>query len=461
MFPKSLQTMKMAIIAAGASVGAMLLMPTDAHAIPSFARQTGLACEACHTQFLELTPFGRLFKMRGYVQLSTKEVSATNEKKKQILSLSDLPPVSAMIQVSSTSTAKAQPDGTGAKQATNFALPQQLSLFYGGRVTPKLGAFFQLTYAGDSGSFGIDNSDIRFADDKEIGGQDVIYGITINNNPSVQDVWNSTPAWSFPSAEAVGAPASAASTLFGQDWIATNVAGIGAYAFINQLVYLEFTGYRTAHQGTDIPDSSTDHVIDTFAPYWRAALSKDWNRNSLEVGTFGMAARILNPNAAVPLSGAGQPSDKYLDIGLDAQYQYIGDDNIFTLAGRWIHERQKLNASFSQGLTAKTNEHVDQAQLVGSYYYKRKYGISLGLFQTTGSSDSTLYAASPYEGSRTNSPDTRYGMVEIDYMPWLNTKLFAQYTAFDKFNGSSSNYDGSGRSASDNNTLFVGLWSAF
>ena len=38
-----------------------------AYAVPSFGRQTGLACEACHTAFPELTPFGRRFKLNGYV----------------------------------------------------------------------------------------------------------------------------------------------------------------------------------------------------------------------------------------------------------------------------------------------------------------------------------------------------------------------------------------------------------
>src|SRR5258708_1597705 len=34
---------------------------------PSFARQTGLACSACHTHYPELTAMGRQFKLNGYV----------------------------------------------------------------------------------------------------------------------------------------------------------------------------------------------------------------------------------------------------------------------------------------------------------------------------------------------------------------------------------------------------------
>src|SRR5579863_10733549 len=45
---------------------AIALGPTRAFAVPSFARQTGQPCAACHTAFPELTPFGRRFKIGGY-----------------------------------------------------------------------------------------------------------------------------------------------------------------------------------------------------------------------------------------------------------------------------------------------------------------------------------------------------------------------------------------------------------
>jgi len=40
-------------------------------------------------------------------------------------------------------------------------------------------------------------------------------------------------------------------------------------------------------------------------------------------------------------------------------------------------------------------------------------------------------------------------------------KLSLQYTAYSKFNGGSSNYDGFGRNASDNNTAYALLWFAY
>jgi len=63
--------------------------------------------------------------------------------------------------------------------------------------------------------------------------------------------------------------------------------------------------------------------------------------------------------------------------------------------------------------------------------------------------------------SANGSPDTRGWIAEVNYLPWLNVKISAQYTAYSKFNGAGTNYDGVGRSASDNNTWYLLLWFAY
>jgi hypothetical protein len=50
------------IIALAAIVAAM----HPAQALPSFAQQTGQPCGTCHTDIPGLTPYGRLFKIKGY-----------------------------------------------------------------------------------------------------------------------------------------------------------------------------------------------------------------------------------------------------------------------------------------------------------------------------------------------------------------------------------------------------------
>jgi hypothetical protein len=50
---------------------------------------------------------------------------------------------------------------------------------------------------------------------------------------------------------------------------------------------------------------------------------------------------------------------------------------------------------------------------------------------------------------------------EISYVPWQNVKILLQYVNYQKFNGDSTNYDGNGRNAKDNNTLYLLGWFTF
>src|SRR5439155_903632 len=58
------------------------------------------------------------------------------------LKINLIPPVSTMLQTSLTQTAKAQP-GT---QNGNVEFPQELSVFFGEAISPRLGTFIQITY---------------------------------------------------------------------------------------------------------------------------------------------------------------------------------------------------------------------------------------------------------------------------------------------------------------------------
>ena len=78
-----------------------------------------------------------------------------------------------------------------------------------------------------------------------------------------------------------------------------------------------------------------------------------------------------------------------------------------------------------------------------------------------GSTDAVLYAPGSVSGFANGSPNSSGWVGELDYLPWQNVKLALQYTSYHKFNGASSNYDGSGRDASDNNTLYVLGWFNF
>lgn len=452
----------------GLAILATAMLSGPAQAVPSYARQTGLACEACHTVFPELTPYGRLFKLNGYVFQNVKQLSDINAQRSSTLSFNEIPPISVMLQISETHINKELPDlnlPSGVSQNDTIEFPQQASIFYAGRIAPYFGTFFQLTFDPSANSIGIDNTDLRFADSGIHWNRELIYGISLNNNPTSQDVWNSTPAWGFPFATFNASPSPAASAMI-DGGLGQQAAGGTAYLMVNRQFYGEFGAYRSAKIGftnntLQAPgplDSTADNVIDGLAPYWRFAWEREWGKNSLELGTYGLYTNIKPGGSATePVSITSGPNDQFTDVALDAQYQYIGEDHIFTLAGTWIHESADRHA------TAASHVHdgLDTVRVTGTYFYRRQYGGSLELFQTTGDRDATIFSPAAVTGSRNGLPDTRGATLELDYVPWLNTKIGLQYTAYLKFNGATSNYDGFGRNASDNNTLFLYLWTAF
>jgi hypothetical protein len=441
----------------------VLLAAPAAQAVPSFARQTGMACEACHTVWPELTHFGRVFKANGYVLENLKPVRGITAQKEEILSLSQFPPLSLMVQVAYTQLDKALPDGgTGGTtnlQNGNVAFPQQISLFYAGKIAPHAGAFIQLTYENSAGTIGIDNADIRIADLKDLpGGQSLIYGLSLNNNPTVQDLWNSTPAFGFPYAASNAAPGPSFGAkidgALGQD-----VAGLTGYVWWNESLYGEVGLYRTARQGTDQPlgSGSGGGVLSGTAPYFRLAYEHNWGRHSLEAGLYGATFKMF-PTLSSGLAPVQGASDRYQDLAQDLQYQFVGDKHFFSLTATRIHEKQSLDATYADQVAAdgdvgNLNNDLTTVRAFATYYYKRKIGGTFGLFKTTGSTDAV---AAP------DSPDSKGWIAEVNYMPWLNTKFSVQYTSYSKLDGLSDNVMGiPGRKASDNNTLYIRAWLSY
>jgi hypothetical protein len=454
------------------TLGVCLVHAAPSWAVPSFARQTGMTCAACHTVFPELTPFGREFKLNGYVLDNIKQVTGIDTSGAQTLAINSIPPISLMLQVSYTHTGSPLPDSaiTGAlAKDGDLLFPQQVSLFYAGKIADELGGFIQLTYDGAEDHFGFDNTDIRYAHHLSFGGPNgnahsMILGVTLNNNPTVQDVWNTTPAWGFPYSLSSVAPApiTSAKVDSGAGGFGQTVGGLGVYVWFDDHWYAEITDYISAIPGGAHPLDSTDtNVIQGNSPYWRVAYEQRWDRNSLEIGAYGLNSTV-HPGSMngvnTALAGA---TNKYTDAAADVQYEFIGEDHLFTFLGTYIHENQTLNASVIDGFANNDKNNLKTLKLAGEYYYKRMIGGSIGYFDITGSSDPLLYAPAAVTGSANGSPDSNGYILEVNYLPWLNTKLQAQYVGYQKFNGQSNNYDGSGRNASNNNTLYFLVWINF
>jgi len=509
---------RVAVFAAVAvfAIAAILLtveLTSPAQALPSFARQTGQPCGTCHTDFPALTPFGRRFKLLGYTTgggpyrttpwasqagrdaraeyenmmgyVKTLPAPPTSEADKEYV-----PPVSMMAVVGLTHTQANLGDLIGAppdpySQNNNVVL-SPFSAFWGGAITDNIGAFAQVTYnaigPGPSGdpfdrhTWTWDNTDVRYANTAHFGPLDFIYGVTANNNPTVQDLWNTTPAWSFPYA---------VSNVFGlqnpgtaiEGAFAAHVAGVGAYTMINDLLYLEFTGYKTLpfstqnNLGTD--PFGAPGQLGSIAPYWRVALEPHWGRNTFMVGAFGAQFNVhpwVDTSFASFSSAVFPQTDRFTDYGFDTQYQYQGDNWWLTLRGSYIREFQHLDATFfnqlgpnNNGLTNATDL-LNTLKLQASFAYgaDNRVVFTAQYFNAWGTADAGLFGFDPVTNLPL-TPATNGWTTEIAYIPfgaskmvgwpWFNARIGLQYTFYNKLNGTSVG-------AHDNNTLFLHAWFA-
>lgn len=492
-----------AATAAVLAVFLAILYAPSAEALPSYARQTGQPCGTCHTDFAGLTPYGRLFKIQGYTAgggayrstlfpdgssgrsyvppLLAKSIAVDNSAGTEVSTDPKpyAPPVAMMTVVGFSNTQAATPAPSAPFNGNNNIALSSVNFMYGGAITDHIGAFAQMSYNGQpAGGFAgdpfgqswtWDNTDIRYANSATIGGVNVTYGLTANNNPTVQDPWNTTPAWAFPY---VSSPFSAGlgPTPIIDGAFAQHVASFGAYAFVADMLYLEASMYGTLSPGAQIhlgvDPFGAPGQIDGAAPYWRVAFEPHWGNSWLEVGTFGMYANV-NPWSSPPsAAGTGVPvtfttgtfsqTDNYTDFGFDTQYQYQGDNFWITLRGSYIYELQKLNASFANGISANPSNVLNEARAYASLAYGNYNRVVLTgqYFTSWGTPDLGLYGGSPNtQGWIAEIAYIPFSMSQAPLWPWFNVRIGLQYTWYTEFNGTSVG-------ASANNTLYLYLWAA-
>jgi hypothetical protein len=419
-------------------------------ALPSFAVQTGQPCAACHVGAFgpQLKPYGRDFKLHGYVASDGKD-------KEHGL------PFAMTTQMSFTKTNKPQPGlaDQGFRPNDNFAI-DELSLYYAGRITPEIGAFIEVSYDGVAQQGGLGAVDIRHAREGQLFGQDVLWGLTANNGPTVTDPWNSTPTWGFPYNRSPLAPSPMASTLV-DGGLEGRVGGGGGYMLWNDLLYLEGDLYKGLNGNAlktvgQVPIDDGNRTT-SFIPYGRIALIKDWEKHHVEVGAFALSGDVMpggDQNFGV--------RNHTTDLALDATYQFIlhptkVTSDMISAHATFIHERSTMQASTAQSMTgAALNHSLDTFRADISYSWAATITPSIQYFRTTGSTD-PIYWTTP-----NGSPNSDGVIYEIAYVPWgkpdspypnVNLRLAVQYIDYFHFDGSALN-------ARDNNNFYFSLWTA-
>ena len=426
--------------------------PPKAEAVPSYARQTGLACSGCHYTPPELNPAGRRFKLLGYVDRAddTKVIKVDPGKKRAALDLLAALPLSAWLETSFTSTKSPVP-GT---QNGSIELPQDISLFVSGAWTRHVGSFMQVTYDTQDDHFSMDNTDVRYARLTKVGSKELALGVNVNNNPTVDDLWNSTPAWGFPFVADDWAPTPTAAPIIAS--LGQDVAGFGGYVMWDNHLYADATFYRSAHVGVAQPyagvaddGSPLAFNIRGLAPYWRVAFQQLTGKTQYEVGTYGMHMRS-SPGAITGLE------DDYTDFAFDTQIdRTIVRTDVLSLRATYIRENSNLVASAALGAASPGRHHLNTFLANGEYHFGNRASGAFGWFDTSGTVDPVLFPQADVSGSANGDPRGAGYIANFSYWPWQNLQLAAQYTGYTRFNGGNTNYDGAGRDANANNTLYL------
>lgn len=404
------------------------LCATQAHALPSFARQTGMDCVGCHIGGFgpQLTPAGIRFKLGGYTD-------SDGQSGKSL-------PLSAMVVASATHT-QADQEPTDHLKANNNVKMDEASIFYAGRITEHMGAFVQATYDGVEKKVGLDQTDVRYARSIDVGGKDTVLGVSVNNNPGVQDPFNTMPVWGFPYVSSKAGFGTGENATLINGGLEGRVVGASAYAFFDNSLYGELGSYRSMSPTaqTRLGLGADQQQLGGNA-YWRLGWLKDLKSQAFHLGMFGWNANLL-PDRTV-----GGPENKYRDLGVDGSYQFLGTrEHVATLNGSFVNERKTDGGS---GDLARLRE----SRLNASYYYQQTWGGSMGLFSTHGTDPALT---------------TTGHLFQVDWTPWgkenasapapfsaANLRLGAQYWVYDKFGGDSA-------SAKDHNTLYLFAWTSF
>lgn len=150
--------MKIIIYLLGVAFAVMGISP-EAFAVPGYARQTGLACNACHYQsFPALNEFGRSFKAGGYTMMGRQKLVEGSDG----LSLPENLNAGVITKIRYQQSNGAKVDGTNNTNDGQLQFPDELLVFVGGRVSENIGAQLELNLASKDAEPVVENFKMPF-----------------------------------------------------------------------------------------------------------------------------------------------------------------------------------------------------------------------------------------------------------------------------------------------------------
>jgi hypothetical protein len=400
------------------------LASTVAQAVPSFARQTGSECVACHIGGVgaQLTAYGIRFKLSGYTDSDGKDGKV---------------PLSARFQINAYN-----PNAGDA-----ITRLDQAAILLAGRLTQNVGAMASVERNLDNSTgaitTGLAKTDLKFATETKLGNRDAIIGASLNNGPGAQDPLGTLPASGY-------LVVSYESRAFGQQWahsmlsgrLANRSVGLTTFAFLDNSWYGEIGHYGAMSAKTADKLLGQDPVNDPgrmhgFSPYARMFYMKDWKTQFVTAGLVGMQSRID--------SAPGGPADRLRDVGVDLSYGFVGTrEHIFKTRAVWLREKRAYGFAPPGALSDAT---LYETTFTANYLYRNLVGVMYARTSTRSDSDSPFYRFFPngQPGARFNMIGlyaTPFGKEDSWGAPWANLRVGIYRLNFKRFNGASADLFG-------------------
>jgi len=230
--------MKKIVLSIAAVMAAAAFAP-EASAIPVFARQTGMACSACHFQhFPLLNGFGRAFKSAGFTMMGA-QVKVEGEHL-------DIPNV---LNLGVLTSAYYQNEKNSGGAAPKIGVPGsggEFSLFMGGRISEFAGFLSEVGLGGPAAAVGAAKiaflfpmGDTRVGFSAYTGGQGAAYGYEVLNTGAADThkmMGNAGPNRQHVAAAYAGSYMMTRSAATGANLVATNpnlgFISVGKYASV-------------------------------------------------------------------------------------------------------------------------------------------------------------------------------------------------------------------------------------
>ena len=432
------------IVLSLAGVMAAVAFAPDASALPTFSRQTGMACSACHFQhFPALNSFGRAFKAGGFTMVGAQgKIEGDRLSIPDTLNMSFL---SSLGYVKSNQTA----DNTGvSKNPGNggFYLPGikgEASLMVGGRVSDFAGFLSEITLSGaaaidsgklailpEIGSSGIHAGAVPFATN----GQGASYGFEYLNTGAnaIHSITNTV-------GNALGGQGNEfLAAVSAQQYIGTATAADGIAAVVNSdmgfinVTKFNMTGMATGQQGS--LGSTYARVAGLFdLAGWDSALGfQSWSGSSLNDNGGAALTPVV---AGVPVAGGAvmmQSKAWAIDGQMQGTLGQMPTGFYFSYANAPA-ELGGIQNAFNTGTLTRSSFNVDaeigvvpELVTLGAAIRRAKSGADTG-FLTTGvangsnASDNAIFLTATYKFAQNMLGRLSYVKQSGDYWTAANS----------------------------------------